>query len=157
MTTSSLNRSSPCLGIWPTGVEGLPVALIRTERGIAQAIAICVYTVLALLAGCTSTDQAARPSEVDVLRRQIASCWTPPVGVVFPDDMVVSLRIQVRPDRTVQSITIEDAARLGSDPTFRAVAESARWAVAKCSPLDLPPGKYAVWRNINLNFIPRAQ
>ena len=29
------------------------------------------------------------------------------------DDMVVQLRIQVRPDRTVQSVAIEDQARLG--------------------------------------------
>ena len=69
--------------------------------------------------------------------------------------MVVQLRIQVRPDRTVQNVTIEDQGRLGQDPTFRAVAESARRAVDKCSPLILPPGKYAIWRDINLNFRPQ--
>ena len=69
--------------------------------------------------------------------------------------MVVQLRIQVRPDRTVQNVTIEDQSRLGRDPTFRAVAESARRAVDRCSPLILPPGKYAIWRDINLNFRPQ--
>ena len=67
---------------------------------------------------------------------------------------MVQLRIQVRPDRTVQRVTIQDQARLGRDPTFRAVAESARRAVDDCSPLNLPPGKYAVWRDIVMNFYP---
>jgi hypothetical protein len=34
------------------------------------------------------------------------------------------------------------------------VAESARRAVDRCSPLSLPPGKYAVWRDIDMNFHP---
>ena len=122
---------------------------------------------LAFLAGCTPAPpkvaEATPPpaptsqisfSEKDALVRQIYNCWTLPVGVEGTEDMVVQLHIQVRPDRTVQSITIEDQSRLGRDPTFRAVAESARQAVARCSPLVLPPGKYALWRDITLNFRP---
>ena len=75
-------------------------------------------------------------SEVDALSRQIDGCWTVPVGVEGIEDMVVQLRIQVRPDRTVQNVTIEDQSRLGRDSTFRAVAESARRAVDRCSPLS---------------------
>ena len=96
-------------------------------------------------------------SEIDALRRQIGSCWTLPVGVEGIDDMVVQLRIEVRPDRTVQNVAIEDQARLGRDPTFRAVAESARRAVDKCSPLTLPPGKYALWRDIAAELPPRGR
>jgi hypothetical protein len=92
--------------------------------------------------------------EIDALRRQIEGCWTVPVGVVGIEDMEVQLRIQVRPDRTVQNVTIEDQSRLVRDPTFRAVAESARRAVEKCDRLDLPPGKYAVWRDIHPTFRP---
>ena len=68
--------------------------------------------------------------------------------------MVVRLRIQVRPDRTVQQVTIEDRRAHGRDPIFRAVAESARRAVDRCSPLQLPPGKYAIWRDIVMSFYP---
>jgi hypothetical protein len=92
--------------------------------------------------------------EVDALKRQINRCWALPVSVEGIEGMVVQLRIQVRPDRTVQSVAIEDQARLGRDPMFRAVAESARRAVDKCSPLNLPPGKYTVWRDMLLNFYP---
>jgi hypothetical protein len=93
-------------------------------------------------------------SEVDALRRQIGGCWTLPVGIDGIEDMVVRLRIQVRPDRTVQGVTIEDQARLNRDVTFRAVAESARRAVDRCSPLNLPSDRYAAWRDIMMNFYP---
>jgi hypothetical protein len=86
--------------------------------------------------------------------RQIGGCWTLPAGIDGIEDMVVRLRIQVRPDRTVQIVTIEDQARLNRDPVFRAVAESARRAVDRCSPLDLPAAKYTLWRDIVMNFYP---
>jgi hypothetical protein len=94
-------------------------------------------------------------SEIDALRRQIGRCWTLPGGIDGIDDLVVQLRIQVRPDRTVHAVTIHDQGRLGRDPKFRAVAESARRAVDKCSPLNLPSGKYAVWREIDMKFYPQ--
>lgn len=93
-------------------------------------------------------------SEVDALRRQIAGCWTLPAGIEGIADMVVQLRIQVRPDRSVQRVTIQDQGRLERDLTFRTVAESARRAVDRCSPLSLPPDKYGVWRDIVMNFHP---
>jgi hypothetical protein len=93
-------------------------------------------------------------SEINALRRQIGGCWTLPAGIDGIEDMVVRLRIQVRPDRTVQGVAIEDQGRLGRDPKFRAVAESARRAVEGCSPLNLPPDKYALWRDIVMNFHP---
>jgi hypothetical protein len=93
-------------------------------------------------------------SEIDALRRQIGGCWNLPGGVDGIEDMVVRLRIQVHPDRTVLSVAIDDQDRLARDPTFRAVAESARRAVDRCSPLNLPVDKYAVWRDIVMNFYP---
>jgi hypothetical protein len=92
--------------------------------------------------------------EIDALRRQIGRCWTLPAGIDGIEDMMIALRIQVRPDRTVQGVTIEDQGRLNRDPTFRAVAESARRAVDRCSPLNLPADKYALWREIVMNFYP---
>lgn len=92
--------------------------------------------------------------EIDALMRQVGGGWTLPTGIDGIWDMVVRLRIQVRPDRTVQDVTIQDQARLDRDPVFRAVAESARRAVEICSPLNLPRGKYAQWRELEMNFYP---
>jgi hypothetical protein len=108
-------------------------------------------------AGQARTELGAAPlsiGERDALRRQIGACWTLPAGIDGVEDMVVQLRIQVRPDRTVQMVTIHDQGRLSRDTRFRAVAESARRAVDRCSPLNLPPDKYAVWREINMKFYP---
>jgi hypothetical protein len=91
--------------------------------------------------------------EIDALRRQIGRCWTLPVSADRIAGMVVRLRIQVRPDRTVQQVSIQDGGRM-ADPTFRAVAESARRAVDRCSPLQLPPDKYGLWRDIVMSFYP---
>lgn len=68
--------------------------------------------------------------------------------------MVVELRIEVRPDRRVQRVTILDQGRIERDSVFRAVAESARRAVDRCSPLKLPADKYALWREIVMKFYP---
>jgi hypothetical protein len=94
-------------------------------------------------------------SELDALRRQIHGCWAVPVGVVGLEEIVVQLRIQVGPDRSVQRVTIQDQARVERDPTFRTVAESARRAVERCSPLHLPADKYALWRDIMMSFSPK--
>ena len=68
--------------------------------------------------------------------------------------MVVKLRIQVHPDRTVQRVSIVDRSRLQSDATYRTVAESARRAVDRCGKLNLPEDKYSLWRDIKMNFRP---
>jgi hypothetical protein len=69
--------------------------------------------------------------------------------------MVVQLRIEVGPDRSVRRVTIQDQARLERDPTFRAVAEAAYRAVERSSPLQLPPDKYSLWHDLLFNFRPR--
>jgi hypothetical protein len=94
-------------------------------------------------------------SERDALYRQISSCWFLPMAVEDVKDIVVQLRVLVNPDRTVEKIEIFDPERYNQDPTFRAVAESARQAIEKCSPLNLPPDKYDVWRELLLNFSPQ--
>jgi hypothetical protein len=108
-------------------------------------------------AGRAPTELGEAPlsiGETDAVMRQIGRCWRLPAGIDAVEDMVVKLRIQVRPDRSVYGVEIKDQARLNRDPKFRAVAESARRAVEACSPLSLPPEKYVLWRDIILNFHP---
>lgn len=96
-------------------------------------------------------------SEEDSLRRQIAQCWNMPIGARHAEQLIVEVIIEVNPDRTVRSAQIVDTARMGSDPFFRAAAESARRALYSplCSPLALPEGKYEQWKSIHFNFDPR--
>jgi outer membrane biosynthesis protein TonB len=96
-------------------------------------------------------------SEVDLVRQQIARCWNVPAGARDARDLVVEVRVAVDPDGTVRQATIVDQARLGSDPFFRAAAESARRAFFNplCRPLHLPPEKYAIWKDLVVDFSPK--
>src|SRR6516162_1569405 len=96
-------------------------------------------------------------SEVDLVRQQIARCWNVPAGARDAKDLVVEVRVNVDPDGTVRQATIVDQARLGSDPFFRAAAESARRAFFNplCRPLHLPLEKYAFWKDLVVDFSPK--
>jgi predicted AlkP superfamily phosphohydrolase/phosphomutase len=68
--------------------------------------------------------------------------------------MIVRLRIEVDRGGSVRQVTIEDQQRAQNDPIYRALADSAKRAVERSSPLALPPGKYEAWREMVLNFDP---
>jgi hypothetical protein len=95
-------------------------------------------------------------SEVDLVRQQIARCWNVPAGARDAKDLVVEVRVAVDPDGTVRQATIVDQGRLG-DPFYRAAAESARRAFFNplCRPLHLPPEKYAIWKDLVVDFSPK--
>jgi outer membrane biosynthesis protein TonB len=95
-------------------------------------------------------------SEVDLVRQQIARCWNVPAGARDAKDLVVEVRVAVDPDGTVRQATIIDQGRLG-DPFYRAAAESARRAFFNplCRPLHLPPDKYAIWKDLVVDFSPK--
>ena len=96
-------------------------------------------------------------SEVDLVREQIARCWNVPAGARDAKDLVVEIRVVVEPDGNVRQATIVDQARLGADPFFRAAAESARRAFFNplCRPLHLPADKYAIWKDLVVDFSPK--
>jgi outer membrane biosynthesis protein TonB len=95
-------------------------------------------------------------SELDLIRQQIARCWNVPAGARDAKDLVVEIRVVVDRDGTVQQATIVDQGRLG-DPFFRAAAESAKRAFfnPQCRPLHLPAEKYAVWKDLVVDFSPK--
>jgi hypothetical protein len=95
-------------------------------------------------------------SELDMVRHQIARCWNVPAGARDAKDLVVEIKVVVDPDGTVRQATIVDQGRLG-DPFYRAAAESARRAFfnPQCRPLHLPPEKYAIWKDLVVDFSPR--
>jgi len=106
----------------------------------------------------TPSGSRSAPTEVDdVVREQISRCWNVPAGARDAKDLVVQIRVLVDRDGTVQQATIEDQARLGRDPLFRAAAESARRAFfnPQCRPLHLPPEKYAIWKELVVDFSTR--
>ena len=95
-------------------------------------------------------------SEIDLVREQLERCWNINAGARDAKDLVVEVRATVQPDGTVSQAVIVDQGRMG-DPLWRAAAESARRTFFNpaCTPLKLPPDKYATWKDLVVNFSPR--
>ncbi|MBF0246446.1 MAG: hypothetical protein HQL36_00010, partial [Alphaproteobacteria bacterium] len=96
-------------------------------------------------------------SEIDLVRQQIQRCWNLPAGAKDAHEMVISIRVQLNPDGMVSQAQILDQARVGSDPFYRTMAESALRAALnpRCQPFKLPPEKYERWKTMKLNFDPK--
>lgn len=96
-------------------------------------------------------------SEIDAVRRQIERCWNLPAGVKDAGDLVVSIRVEMNPDGTPRTATVDGSSRGQGNPLFQATADSARRAVLnpRCHPFKLPPDKYDRWRTMTLIFNPR--
>jgi len=101
----------------------------------------------------TGTQMTMAVNEVDALRAKIAQCWNPPPGGLGADAIIVKLRLQLNEDGSL--IGYPTVANSGSSPFFQAAADSAVRAVYQCQPYELPAEKYAVWRDMILNFDPR--
>ncbi|MES2984629.1 MAG: cell envelope integrity protein TolA [Pseudomonadota bacterium] len=97
-------------------------------------------------------------SEKDTIRSQFLVCWTMPAGAKDAQSLAARIKVEFQADGTVLSATLaaDQQGRYGSDPFFRAAADSAIRAVHKCSPLkNLPPEKYNSWRSMEMNFDPK--
>jgi hypothetical protein len=98
------------------------------------------------------TEMTMSVNEIDALRARIADCWTPPPGGLGADQIVVKLRLKLNEDGTL--VGYPTVANSGSSPFFQAAADSAVRAVYQCQPYELPKTKYALWRDMILNFDP---
>ncbi len=98
------------------------------------------------------TEMTMSVNEIDALRARIAQCWSPPPGGLGADQIVIKLRLKLNEDGTlVGNPTIANSS---SSPFFQAAADSAVRAVYQCQPYELPADKYALWRDMILNFDP---
>lgn len=98
------------------------------------------------------TEMTMSVSEIDALRARIAQCWSPPPGGLGAEQIVIKLRLKLNEDGTL--VGYPTVANSASSPFFRAAADSAVRAVYQCQPYELPSEKYALWRDMILNFDP---
>ncbi|MGE5259633.1 MAG: hypothetical protein ACM3MH_02015 [Actinomycetota bacterium] len=98
------------------------------------------------------TEMTMSVNEIDALRARIAACWTPPPGGLGADRIVIKLRLKLNEDGTL--VGTPSIANSDSSPFFQAAADSAVRAVYQCQPYELPAEKYALWRDMILNFDP---
>ena len=95
-------------------------------------------------------------SEEDALRAQIFGCWSVPLGLPYDKDLLVRIKLQLKPDGRILKAEILDHARMNTpgQSFYKILAESALRAVRICQPLKVPPTGYDRWKDLQLNFDP---
>jgi colicin import membrane protein len=90
---------------------------------------------------------------MDALRGQIERCWNVPAGAMDAQNLKVSVQFKLGPSGELEG-SPEIISGGGADGIERAAAESARRAVMKCAPYNLPAEKYEAWAEVIVNFDP---
>ena len=93
------------------------------------------------------TNSTLTLSEEDALKAQIFGCWSIPLGLPYNENLLVRIKLQLKPDGTVIKSEILDHARMNKPGQgfYRVLAESALRAVRLCQPLRVPSTGYDSW------------
>ena len=93
-------------------------------------------------------------SEEDALKAQIFGCWSIPLGLPYNENLLVRIRLELKPDGSVISSEILDHARMNKPGQgfYKVLAESALRAIKLCQPLRVPSTGYERWKDLQLNF-----
>ena len=93
-------------------------------------------------------------SEEDALKAQIFGCWSIPLGLPYNENLLVRIKLKLKPDGTIIDSEIIDHARMNmpGQNFYRVLAESALRAVQLCQPLRVPSTGYERWKDLQLNF-----
>ena len=93
-------------------------------------------------------------SEEDALKAQIFGCWSIPLGLPYNENLLIRIKLKLKPDGTVMKSEILDHARMNKPGQgfYKVLAESALRAIQLCQPLRVPSTGYERWKDLQLNF-----
>ncbi len=93
-------------------------------------------------------------SQEDALKAQIFGCWSLPLGLPYHENLLVRIKLRLKPDGMVLRSEILDHARMNQPGQgfYKVLAESALRAIRICQPLKVPPTGYDKWKDLQLNF-----
>ena len=93
-------------------------------------------------------------SEEDALKAQIFGCWSIPLGLPYNENLLVRIKLKLKPDGTLIKSEILDHARMNTPGQgfYKVLAESALRAIQLCQPLKVPTSGYERWKDLQLNF-----
>ena len=93
-------------------------------------------------------------SEEDALKAQIFGCWSIPLGLPYNENLLVRIKLELKPDGSVIKSEILDHARMNrpGQAFYKVLAESALRAIKLCQPLRVPSTGYERWKELQLNF-----
>ena len=93
-------------------------------------------------------------SEEDALKAQIFGCWSIPLGLPYNENLLVRIKLKLKPDGSVIKTEILDHVRMNKpgQAFYKVLAESALRAIQLCQPLRVPITGYDRWKDLQLNF-----
>jgi len=93
-------------------------------------------------------------NQEDALKAQIFGCWSLPLGLPYQENLMVRIKLRLKPDGTVLRSEVLDHARMNKpgQAFYKVLAESALRAIRICEPLRVPPTGYEKWKDLQLNF-----
>ena len=93
-------------------------------------------------------------NEEDALKAQIFGCWSIPLGLPYNENLLVRIKLKLKPDGTLIKTEILDHARMNTPGQnfYKVLAESALRAIQLCQPLKVPTSGYERWKDLQLNF-----
>ena len=102
----------------------------------------------------SNVDLGLTLSEEDALKSQIFSCWSIPLGLPNNENLLVRIKVKIKPDGTILNTEILNHERLNmpGQGFYKVLAESALRAIKLCQPLTLPADGYERWKELILNF-----
>ena len=93
-------------------------------------------------------------SEEDALKAQLFGCWSIPLGLPYSENLLVRIKLKLKPDGSVIKSEVLDHARMNKPGQgfYKVLAESALRAIKLCQPLRVPSTGYERWKDLQLNF-----
>ena len=93
-------------------------------------------------------------SEEDALKAQIFGCWSIPLGLPYNENLLVRIKLKLKPDGSVIKTEVLDHTRMNKPGQgfYKVLAESALRAIQLCQPIRVPTTGYERWKNLQLNF-----
>lgn len=93
-------------------------------------------------------------SELDAMRARLASLWNVQPGVEHPEELYVTVRIRLNPDRRLAAPP--EVVSTGTSPRYQAAADAAVRAVLQGQPYTmLRDETYDQWKYMDIDFDPK--
>ena len=100
-----------------------------------------------------NNDHRLSQSELDAMRARLASLWNVRPGVEHPEELYVTVRIRLNPDRRLAAPPV--VVSTGSSPRYQKAADAAVRAVLQGQPYTmLRDETYEQWKYMDIDFDP---
>jgi colicin import membrane protein len=129
-------------------------ALLDKRDPSRQSITGATLNASASLGSTRGSAATLSQSELDAMRARLASLWNVQPGVEHPEELFVTVRIRLGPDRRLSAPP--QVVSTGSSPRYQAAADAAIRAVLAGQPYTmLRDETYDQWKYMDIDFDPK--